>query len=174
MNDDVRLVPLGHEHLAGMEAITGDPGALRFTRVPEPPPAGFAQSWIQRYLDGRASGEREAYAIVDGDGAFLGAGMIPTMDAESLTAELGYIVVSSARGRGVATRGLALLTDRALELGMKRIELWIAVANPASQKVAERCGFRLEGVMRSAYHKQGLREDTQVWSLLDTDPRPAL
>ena len=174
---EIRLVPLSLDHLAGMTALTQDAESLRFTRIPEPPPADFARGWIQRYLDGRESGTCEGYAILDVGGAdgdeFVGTGLLPTMDMEERTAEIGYIVSAAARGRGVATAALALLTDRAFELGMERVELNISTANVASQKVAERCGYRLEGVHRSAYHKQGLRDDIQVWSLLPSDPRPA-
>jgi RimJ/RimL family protein N-acetyltransferase len=168
----VRLVPLTEEHVDGMAEIVGDPDSLRFTRVPEPPPANFAATWIQRYVHGRTTGERDAWAVVDEDGRFLGTGMLPVIDAVSSTAEIGYVVAPGVRGRGVATAALGLLTDRALELGMERIELHIAVENAASQTVAARCGYQLEGVHRSEYWKPGLRADTQVWSLLPTDPRP--
>lgn len=168
----VLLVPLTHDHEDGVAELTRDPASLRHTRIPEPAPKGFAATWIQRYLDGRETGEREGYAVVDDAGRFLGIGLLPVVDAGSRTAELGYIVSPAARGRGVATAALALLTDRALELGMERVVLHIAVDNPASQVVAERCGFLLEGVLRSEYQKQGRRADTQVWSLLPDDPRP--
>ena len=56
------------------------------------------------------------------------------------------------------------------ELGLIRIELLISVENAASKKVAERCGYVREGVLRSIYLKPGLREDTEIWSRLATDP----
>jgi hypothetical protein len=34
----------------------------------------------------------------------------------------------------------------------------------ASKRVAERCGYEREGVLRSVYLKPGLREDTEIWS----------
>jgi RimJ/RimL family protein N-acetyltransferase len=169
---DLRLVPLSHEHVAGMTELTLDPESLRVTRIPQPPPEGVATTRVERYVEGRERGEREAYAFVDESGAFLGAGMLPVIDRQSATVEIGYIVSPGARRRGVATRALSLLTDRALELGAERVVLHIAVANPASQAVAERCGYRLEGVLRSEYWKPGVRADTQLWSLLPSDPRP--
>lgn len=168
----VRLVPLTDEHVPGVAEIVRDPDSIRFTRVPEPPPEDFATTWVRRYVEGRATGERDAWALVAEDGTFLGTGMLPVIDRVSATGEIGYVVHPAHRGRGVATTALGLLTDRALELGMERIELHIAVANPASQTVAARCGYRLEGVHRSEYWKPGMRADTQVWSLLPSDPRP--
>ena len=93
--------------------------------------------------------------MLDDDGEFLGAVMAPTIDAESRTMELGYVIAPHARGRGVASESLRLLTEWAFEQGAERLELLIATDNPASRRVAERCGYRLEGVMRSVYFKQG-------------------
>jgi RimJ/RimL family protein N-acetyltransferase len=80
-------------------------------------------------------------------------------------------VASWARGRGVATSALRELTTWAFtELGMVRLELLIDVDNPGSQRVAENCGYTLEGVLRSVYVKPGRRTDTQIWSRLASDP----
>jgi RimJ/RimL family protein N-acetyltransferase len=164
------LVPSGEEHLAGVEEMLDDPDLLRFTRIPEPVPPGFAHSWFERYAEARGDGSREAFAIVE-DGEFLGLALAPQIDRETRAAELGYVVVPAARGRGVATEALRQLTEWAFaELGMLRLELMISVENAGSKKVAERCGYVREGVLRSAYVKQGLREDTEIWSRLATDP----
>jgi RimJ/RimL family protein N-acetyltransferase len=96
--------------------------------------------------------------------------LAPTIEPEAATAELGYLVAPGARGRGVASAALALLTEWALtELQLERLELRISVDNEASKRVAERCGYALEGVLRSVYLKNGLREDVEVWSRLASD-----
>jgi hypothetical protein len=59
--------------------------------------------------------------------------------------------------------------DFAAELGALRLELPVGVENHASKRVAERNGYRLEGVLRSLYFKQGVREDTELWSRLPGD-----
>jgi RimJ/RimL family protein N-acetyltransferase len=139
--------------------------------VPEPPPEGFARSWYERYEARRADGTGETFAIAGDDGAFLGLALAPTIDEEAAEAELGYIVAAAARGRGVASRALELLTRWAFEQrGIQRAYLLIDVDNPASAKVAQRAGYRLEGVMRSTYIKQGRRGDTQLWARLPGDP----
>jgi GNAT superfamily N-acetyltransferase len=100
-----------------------DPDNLRFTRVPEPVPPGFAQAWLEIYEEERRTGTREAFAIVGDDGAFLGLALAPKIDRETRTAELGYVVAPEARGRGVATEALRRLTAWAFEeLEMVRLE----------------------------------------------------
>jgi len=167
----VELEPLNESHLPGVQRLVGDPVAIQFTRIPEPPPPGFAEAWFGRYEEGRRDGTREAFAIVE-DGSFLGLALAPTIDRETATVELGYIVAEEARGRGVATEALRRLTEWTLrETGAKRIELLISVDNVASKKVAERAGYELEGVLRSTYLKEGRREDSEIWSLLAPDAR---
>jgi RimJ/RimL family protein N-acetyltransferase len=103
----------------------------------------------------------------------LGFAVAPRIEAEARTAELGYAVAPAARGRGVATQALRLLTDWALsELGALRLELLISVDNEASKRVAAGCGYVREGVLRSLYFKQGRRQDTEIWSRLPGDLAP--
>jgi RimJ/RimL family protein N-acetyltransferase len=164
----IELELFSEKHVPGVAALLDDQDVLRFTRIPEPPPEDFASTWHARYDAARRDGTREAFAVVE-NGEFLGLALAPTIDRETQTAELGYVVAPEARGRGVATEALRQLTDWALAEGMLRTELLISVENAASQKVAERCGYTREGVLRNTYVKPGRREDTEIWSRLATD-----
>jgi RimJ/RimL family protein N-acetyltransferase len=168
----VRLVPLDETHLAGIEALLDDTDTLRFTRIPEPVPPGFAREWLDRYEAGRRDGSKEAFAVLDGDGSFVGIALAPDIDRVAGELELGYIVAPAARGRGIATELLGQLTRWALdEVGVERIRLIIDVENVASERVAERCGYVREGVLRSTYLKASFeRVDVAVWSRLPSDP----
>ncbi len=171
----LRLEPLTLEHLEGVRAVVEDEEILRFTRVPVPPPDGFAEVWIERYVKGRAEGSCEAFAILDGSddetgGAFLGLVMAPTIARDpEWTAELGYCVLATARGRGVASEALRRMTEWAFAQGVVRTELIISPDNEGSRRVAERAGYTREGVLRWKYFKQGRREDQEVWSRLQSD-----
>jgi RimJ/RimL family protein N-acetyltransferase len=168
----IRLEPFATRHVQAVARMVDDPGVLRYTRVPNPPPPGFPNTWLARYEEGRRDGTREAFAIVDAaSGEFLGLAVAPRIEREAATAELGYVVAPWARGRGVASAALAKLTEWAFaELGALRLELLISTDNEASKRVAKNCGYVYEGTMRSQYFKQGIREDSEVWSKLPTDP----
>jgi RimJ/RimL family protein N-acetyltransferase len=172
--DAIRLEPFGERHLDEVTAMLDDRDVLRFTRIPDPPPADFARHWLDRYAAGRGDGTREAFAALDGGGALLGLALAPEIDREGHDLELGYLVVPAGRGRGAATRILTLLTEWAFEeAGALRARLVIDVANPASERVAQRCGYVREGVMRSVHFKAEQRIDAGLWSRLPTDPAPA-
>ena len=83
--------------------------------------------------------------------------------------ELGYLTAPGARGRGLGTEMLRLLTEWAFGQGALRVELIIDATNTASRRIAERCGYRREGVMRSKHFKNDLRIDAELWSRLPTD-----
>lgn len=172
---EVRLEPVDERWLDAVNDLITDPEVLRFTRIQEPPPEGFAGSWIAAYEAGRRDGSREGFAAVDRDGRFLGLGLAPKIDREAGELELGYIVARHARGRGIAAEILRLLTRWAFDdVGAQRAYLVIDVENPASARVAERCGYQLEGVMRSIHVKQGRRADAGLWSRLPGDLQPAV
>jgi RimJ/RimL family protein N-acetyltransferase len=169
----VRLEPFDESHLPVMPALLDDPAVQRFTRIPVPVPDGFAHTWLGLYSQARKAGTREAFAIIAADESaeFLGLALAPRIDREERTAELGYVIAPAARGRGVATEALRLLTEWAFaDLGIQRAELLISVENEASKRVAARCGYVREGVLRSLYIKQDQREDTEIWSRLPSDP----
>lgn len=116
-------------------------------------------------------GTRDGFAILDAEtGSFLGMAGLVSIDRDADQGEIGYIVDREARGRGIATRALALVTGYALgEVGLERVALHIATGNEASIRVAERCGYHREGVLRSLYLKPGRRADFAVYSRLPTD-----
>jgi RimJ/RimL family protein N-acetyltransferase len=167
------LQPLDDRHLAGIEGIVADPDAVRFTRVPEPVPPGFAADWLSRYRAGQPDETRTGFAIEDADGAFLGLALAPEIDREACEIELGYMVHPAARGRGVATRALELLTRWAFDdLGALRAYLIINHDNVGSLRVAARGGYVHEGLLRSLHLKQDIRTDCELWSRLPSDPVP--
>jgi RimJ/RimL family protein N-acetyltransferase len=157
MEPAVRLVPFGAQHLAAFAPLTRDPDVLRYTRFPDPPEEGFPREWLARYDAGRATQTKEAWAIEDPGGALLGVTLAVDIDRAAGTAELGYLVDPAARGRGIATAAVALLTDWAQDEGLTRLTLLIDATNAGSRRVAERTGYVLAGIDEDAELRPGRR-----------------
>ncbi|MGE5272400.1 MAG: GNAT family N-acetyltransferase [Verrucomicrobiota bacterium] len=171
-DDAIRLDPLDERFIPEFERLLDDPDVVRNTRVPSRPLDGFAARWIGRYARGWTDGSCAGFAILAGAGDFLGFAAIVDLDLSARQGEIGYVVAREARGRGVAGRALGLVTEWALEgLGLERVELRIDVANAPSIRVAERAGYRREGVLRSVHFKEDIRGDVAVYSLLPGDRR---
>jgi [ribosomal protein S5]-alanine N-acetyltransferase len=167
----IRLEPLGDQHLAGLAGLGRDPLIQRNTRVPEPWIEGFERQWLDGYEEGWAVGTQAGFAIVEpATGEFLGIAGLVDIQPEARQGEIGYLVTEPARGRGIATRALAFVTEYALdERKLERVELLIATDNEASIRVAEHGGYKREGVLRSYGLKPGHRADMAVYSRLPTD-----
>jgi len=87
-------------------------------------------------------------------------------------ATVGYWLLQGARGKGLATHALVLVSRWGFdELGLKRIGLLADPRNVASTRVAARAGFQREGVLRSWVDVNGERADHVSFSLLPTDSR---
>ena len=82
--------------------------------------------------------------------------------------ELSYHVYSDAhRGAGVTTEAVRLLTGYLFDTKRyNRIRLIIHPGNQPSQRVAEKCGFQLEGTARGAWFHRGRHHDVLVYALL--------
>lgn len=81
--------------------------------------------------------------------------------------EIGYMLAEEHLGRGIGTRAVRLLIERLFTLpSLHRIWLTTTVDNLASQAVARKMGFTLEGVLRGQCLVQGQRMDQQIWGLL--------
>jgi RimJ/RimL family protein N-acetyltransferase len=138
--------------------------------MPSPTPPDFVSTWLESTRQARSEGTREAFAIVE-DGAFLGWAGSPMIDRAGRTVELGYMVTPAARGRGVATEALRLLTVWAFdELDAVRAELKIGAPNEASKRVGVNCGYVHEATLRSTYRSNKPRWDLEIWSRLASDP----
>jgi RimJ/RimL family protein N-acetyltransferase len=169
-DDLIALEPFTQAHVPYLMGLTRDDDIIRFTRVPLGADEAFVVSWIGRYETGWADGTRAGFTIVDQDGGPLGFAAFVQLDREAGEGEIGYAIDPQARGRGIATRSLDLLTRWGFdELGLERIELVIDVQNAGSARVAERGGYTFEGVLRSKYFKDGLRSDLAIWSRLRGD-----
>jgi RimJ/RimL family protein N-acetyltransferase len=165
LNDGVvRLRPWRESDADEMVAcLDGDPEISRWLdQIPQPYRRDDALAYI------RGIGE-QAFAVADaGTGRVLGSMGVRWNDERDV-GEIGYWTRADARGRGVTSRALVLVVRWALaRAGVARLQLRADVENVASRRVAEKAGFRQEGVLRSAHWnaRLGRRQDWVMYSLL--------
>jgi RimJ/RimL family protein N-acetyltransferase len=171
-------IALRRWRLADVDALVaamGDPLIARFnTRIPQPYRERDARAWLASHDDALWRGTALDLAIADaGSDAILGGIGISEVDWPQHRATAGYWVAASARGRGIATTALRLVSGWAFErLRLGRLQLTIDVDNDASQRVAERAGYRREGVLRAYVEHGGERRDMLLYARVATDPAP--
>ncbi len=104
-------------------------------------------------------------------GSYIGETYLANADWHVPSIELGYFLVRNATGQGYATEAARATLHYAFEhLQVSRVDLQVRADNIASQRVAERCGFRLEGRQRLRHRmKSGLLVDRLWYGLLRSE-----
>jgi RimJ/RimL family protein N-acetyltransferase len=123
-----------------------DPDIQRFTTIPSPYRAEDAVGWIRIAAELCAAGRGYHFLVsLTETGELLGSCGLDVADQPG-RGEIGYWVDRDHRGQGVAAAAVTALEAWAAdELGIVETELRIAVANTASIRVAERCGYMVAG-----------------------------
>jgi len=143
---DDGVVTLRPPSAADVDAITEacqDPEIPRWTRVPSPYTRAHAVDFVERSVRTWDRGSDAPFVIVDAEsGALLGAIGVHRFGGEDDGPEVGYWVERGARGRGIATRALRLVSDWVCRDVGVRLMLQADVRNTASRRVAENARFR--------------------------------
>ncbi len=169
-DDAVELRPWSSSDASFMAEASRDPAIERYNG---PTPSSVAdavvvieriqQSWRTFEVEGDPTGA--AFVIVD---TALGEPVgVCGVDHWSSTdvAQFGYWLAAGARGRGLATRAVTLMTGWLFELGAARVFVTIESENATSTAVARRAGFSFEGTLRAVGMWQGQRKDVDVFAV---------
>lgn len=118
-----------------------------------------------------ASDERYTWVVADQTtGALLGEVDLKNIDPVDRTAELSCWTHPAHRGKGIITPAIqAVLRFAYGGLELHHISYQHAASNQVSRRVAEKCGFTLDGTLREAIVIDDKAEDLLVWSRLSTD-----
>jgi RimJ/RimL family protein N-acetyltransferase len=169
-DSEVRLRPWTLSDVPAVTAACQDAEISRWTVVPEDYTEQHAIEWIGGRQTDRLAGKELALAIVNDGDALLGSIAMTNFDWPDHRAEVGYWMAREARGGGLCTRAVRLLSRWSFdELELERVELLANPANEPSQRVAERAGYTREGLLRRYRTRDGVREDLVMFSLLPED-----
>ena len=108
------------------------------------------RQFITAELKNVFEGKKVHVTIWHGD-RFAGIASIDNIETTNRHATIGYWLGKSHQGHGLMTRTVTALVDHAFEqLHLNRIEIRTHTENMASQAVAKRLGFPLEGTLAQA------------------------
>jgi [ribosomal protein S5]-alanine N-acetyltransferase len=140
--------------------------------IPPPPPGHFPPRrptfrQMVRHLRGEAQAGRMLPFVVTYQGRLAGQLTVAGITWGSMcSAYIGYWVDSAVAGRGVMPTAVALATDHCfLTLGLHRLEICVRPENGPSRRVAEKLGYREEGIRPRYLHIDGGWRDHLVYAL---------
>lgn len=162
-------VPAAPDTGAVLTAVQ-DPDILRWTTIPTPYLPEHAQSFTEQLVpDGWANGTMFTWGLFLPEGEDL-VGMLSLTRRSPGTVEVGYWGTKAHRGNGYVTEAVRAGCRWAFtELSVDRVEWRAEVGNQPSRAVAERAGFVIEGILRSAMLHEGVRRDCWMGALLPSD-----
>jgi ribosomal-protein-alanine N-acetyltransferase len=101
-------------------------------------------------------------------GETIGAAHFHTWHPMHSRAEIGYgIYKDEWKNKGYMKEGLKTMLDFGFnEMGLNRVEALIGHLNEPSQRLVKSFGFVEEGVLREHYCKDGVLQDSVMFSLL--------
>ncbi len=164
----LRLRPFAYADAADVQRLAGDAAVADTTLlVPHPYADGLAEEWILGQAGALAAGESLTLALTRrDDGALVGAMGLELVLAHA-RGTLGYWVGVPFWGRGYATEAAeAVLAHAFGALGLHRVQATHLTRNPASCRVMEKLGMRVEGVERDQVLKHGRFEDLELHAIL--------
>ena len=103
--------------------------------------------WCEEY-------QKETYYnwVITMDGVPIGNISVVELSERSERAELGYSLGRAYWGRGIMTEAASAVIDFLFTaVGVNRVSISHAVENPASGRVAQKCGLRFEGTKREFF-----------------------
>lgn len=151
--------------------LRSDPRVMRHIGRPTAQGMDDARALIERIATNRAANEGITWAICPtGQQELIGTIGFYRLKPEHWTGEVGYLLDPEHWGQGLMREALDEVTRHGFEaIGFKRIEAITAPENAASRHLLERCGYRLEGILRGNYHWNGQQLDSAVYGRLIGD-----
>ena len=133
------------DDLADLHAVFSDPIAMRY--YPQPFTRKMTTSWIEWNLRNYKQYGFGLWAVIHiEDKRLIGDCGLTIQRVDGIDElEIGYHILRSYWGQGLATRGAMACRDYAFDkLKSERVISWMNPANTASRRVAEKAGMHLE------------------------------
>jgi RimJ/RimL family protein N-acetyltransferase len=120
---------------------------------PNPYTISDAESFLEKY----AKLDSSQILAIEYNGVYAGnIGLHKGNDVYRKSAELGYFLGEPFWNLGIMTKAVNLICDFGFKnMDIVRIHAGIFEYNPASMRVLEKCGFKMEGIFEKSVIKNG-------------------
>lgn len=166
VGEGFRLRRIRESDAARIQEACAEPRSQHWLgQLPAPYTFDDALEFVERRRELEATGAAVTWAVADPDDDRI-LGTVGWFNwTPQIECEIGYWTHPEARGHGLMTRVLRLVTGHIFEtLEVRRVTAFAAVDNTASRHVIEACGFRQYGVERYGAH---VRDDWVDMALYD-------
>jgi RimJ/RimL family protein N-acetyltransferase len=173
----VTLRPSSENDIDAIFNACQDPLIPAFTTIPANYTLDHAIDFVRSDPFSFAERRELRFVIDYGNGndvKFAGVISLHTINIKNHTAEIGYWMEKSMRGKGIGTIAAKMITDYGLRsLGFRRIDGLADVDNLASQKLLTSAGYQKEGILRNKVTRDDGRQiDMALFATTDLTWKP--
>lgn len=119
------------------------------------------EAWIQRVA---VDVSRRDFCLVNADEVLAFVGLVNIQPLHR-TCELYVFTLPSTRGKGLGRHATELALDYAkVELGLRKVSLYVSAPNRAAISLYEQLGFHVEGTLRAHAWHRGAFVDRLIYS----------
>jgi RimJ/RimL family protein N-acetyltransferase len=168
-DDVVHLRPWAAGDLECVREASADEAITSGTTVPSVFTEQSGRAFIDRQLSRATGDEGLSLAIADARSGVARGLLWLGVRPQPGVLGLGFWLVPSARGLGLAHHAIRLATAWAVSTGTARVEAWAEPSNEPSHAVLRASGFTREGTLRSFLTLGPTRSDATVYSYISSD-----
>lgn len=169
----LRLRRLAQTDAPDLHLAYGDPAAMRFWDAPASPDLAETERRIHQSVTADTTWHA-AWAVLATEGAFLGMVNYHARAPWFGRLAVGWILLPHAWGQGYMVEAMRPLLDHCLDaLDSHRIEAEIEPENHRSMRLAERLGFRQEGLLRERLRVADAPRSIWMYGLLRSERHAA-
>jgi ribosomal-protein-alanine N-acetyltransferase len=121
---------------------------------------------VAAQVDEMAAGDAAYWTVRQtADGAFLGYCEFIDIDRRHDRAEVRFVIDRNAWGQGFGSEAVSALLAHAAANGLKSLVASIHIGDNRAERLLERLGFKAEGYLKGAVHRDGERRDRRLYAL---------
>ena len=133
---------------------------------------GVAQRFVRESVGAWSEGRAFDFTIraIDDPDRHIGNVSVWPTSQQNRIGDVGYWIRSDETGRGFGAEATTRATQIGFEeMDLHKVQLRIAVGNVASDRIAEKLGFVMEGTLRDEVKIGARWLDHTIWSMLERE-----
>ncbi len=152
-------------------AYSSDPRVAQFVQWSAYTSVFEARAYLRHCMRQYSQGKPPNWGVIDRQtGRLIGTAGYSWVNEDHNSAEIGYSLSYTHWGKGLMTECVAAMLAHGFDkMRLNRIEAQHDVRNPASGRVMEKNGMRLEGVLRGRLRNKGEYVDVKLYAILRKD-----
>lgn len=165
----VRLRPFETRDLDAAWELLNDPEGRRLTGTH----ATFTREASDRWYRtrGQTTDRLDLVIATRDDDRMVGEAVLNELDVDNRSCGFRISLLGpSVFGRGYGSEATRLMVAHAFDVGLHRVSLQVFAYNTRAQRVYEKAGFVVEGVMRDALYWEGDYHDAVLMARIATSP----